>query len=287
MRLAAAALLFVLFLTLASGCAYAQSFQEYLNDPKAARIRAQICIPDKTVFFDELEVDVTNLPNTYSLGNYIAIWKQIQSGQEAPRAAAVDAKKEIQTIRQWRLPRFRIGMQQISDVRGSRSAGSAIHKIYGRTVKDQAVFQTETRQRAGDLIALLVQATVLRDGKEERRDFWFKPPQDIPAGAWTVWTAPFSEEGENEKDKKLPTWYRLVHGREIAQHRVHENAPRIRYMLESNEVSYAREREESRGVWAARFQDLRADKNAEAQQVVEERRHFYLPARREPIPECQ
>jgi hypothetical protein len=272
----------VLAFALVSGASHAQTFQEYLNDPKAPRIRAQVCIPDKTAFFDELEVDVSDLPNTYTLGNYIAIWKQIQSGNELPRT---EGKKEFQTIWQWRPPRFRIRLDQVSDVRGSRSTGPAVQRIHGRTARDQAVFQSETRLRPGDLLALMVQTSVQRGGKEERRDFWFKPPQNIQAGSWTEWTSAISEEGENERDSKLPTWYRLVHGRETTVHPVFENAPRIRYTLEPLEVSYQREREESRGTWAARFRDLRKDRTIESKPAVEERPFFYLP-RREAIPEC-
>lgn len=50
----------------ASTSTIVDDFVKYQNDPQALRVVAQICVPNKTAYFDTLNVDVSDLPANLS-----------------------------------------------------------------------------------------------------------------------------------------------------------------------------------------------------------------------------
>jgi hypothetical protein len=283
-------ILFVL-IAVAAGCSTTVSveeFKEYINDRKAQRLAVQVCLPDRKAFFDELSVDVTDMPADVP---YQALAKMFGDARANKKYTnpymSASTTREYEAIRQWRMPTSSaefpkqwIGFGKVDDVKGIVSGSGETAYLADSTESNQAVFFAFTHERLCDVIAIHVHLPMHQNGKTERITYWFKPPRDITTNGYTEWIAPVSEEGPNEQAAKLPTFWLLTHGKEMPIYRVGDNAPRIRYALLSNEEYWKVDKDGRRAMYSVRLQHL-----TDGTSVDDDRIHL-VPAKRAGVPPC-
>lgn len=283
-------LVFVSLISVTADCnaASVEEFQRYISDPKALRVVAQICVPDKTAYFDDMTVDMTDLPANISV---LALRKLFQAAEAyKPREEFINPYRsnspirEYQTIRLWRKPvnpddysRYWIGSSNATNVKGIVSAGSGSEYLTDSSEKNQPVFLANFYQRPEDIIAVSVMPP--KDEHGELREYWFKLPKEISKDKYTKWISPVSEESMNQRSATTPTFWLLTHGRDMPIYEVKENAPKIRYIL-MNLGEYDKYREYGRrAINSAKLQYMKNNPSSN------EDLH-YVPAKRESIPPC-
>ena len=266
-----------------------QEFQKYLEDPQAPRLVIQICLPDKTTYFDDLKVDVTDLPadippsalqklfyeaNAYKAGEGFINPYQSNS-----------PNREYQPTRLWRkpanptdYPNYWIAAGAAENVKGIMSAGSIPGGyLVDSTEKNQPVFLGFTSQRPTDVIGVSV--TLPKDENGELREFWFKVPKEIRNDQYTNWISPVSEEGITERSAPFPTFWLLTHGKDMPLYQVKPNSPQMRFTLMTTKEYYHRSEYGRRAINAAQLQHMK-DKPSDNEH------HHYVPEKRESIPSC-
>lgn len=273
-------------LCLAPGCEMSnEDFVKYLNDPDAERVAAQICLPNRTSFFDTLRIDVTDMPANLSYNERARMYGDARETRKYENQyKSTSASREYQEIRQWRKPKSEkefprpwISFGQAQSHDGLGSAGSGAQFISDSTMADQPVFFAYTHERPKDLLGVNVILNSRRNGADEQRTFWFKPPRDIPKTGYTTWLAPVSEEG---RDEKFPIFWLLTHGKEMPVYAVGEDAPRIRYTLLTKRQFWAGTEEGRRAMDLEKLRHLVEDA------AFKEDEHHLVPRREVPIPPC-
>ncbi|HEY9107239.1 MAG TPA: hypothetical protein VIN58_11225 [Roseateles sp.] len=259
-------------------------------------------MPDKQVFFEELNVDITDMPTDFQ-----EIRKIFLDGRESkvyanpPRSAKVP--REYEVIRQWRadagsVTKPWVAFGKVGKAGSVVSAGGGHAALEDSTESNQPVFASFTHQRPGDLIAVSVDVAVSRDGKPQWRTLRFKPPKQLHAGGYTPWALPASEEGPGERSAGRSTWWRLTQGQDLPVYPVGADAPRVRYRLLSADEYWQFANDGQRAMSTVRLQRL-ADKNDGqramstvrlqrlADKIPDEGDRFrLLPAKRAVIPSC-
>jgi hypothetical protein len=276
------------FLSSLSGCGSTassmQDFEAYLTDPRAPRLMVQVCLPDRQAFFDELTVDVTDMPADEQERRRIFLAGR-ERGAYANPPRSDRMPREYETIRQWRAPQGNIGrpwlpFDRVANVRGVASSTGGPGYLAGSTEGDQAVFADFTHLRPSDVIAVGVDVAVLRDGKTERRTFWFRPPTKLPALGFTPWGLPVSEEVWNGLQAGPRTWWLLAHGKDMPMQPVGADAPRARFLLMSDDEYWQQVKDGRRAIDTVKLQRL-VDKLPDPRDGLR-----LLPARRDVIPSC-
>jgi len=261
-----------------------QDFEAHLTDPRAPRLMVQVCLPDRRAFFDELTVDVTDMPaDGQERHRIFAAGRESQAYANPPRSDKTP--REYETIRRWRAQEGNIGkpwilFDLVANVRGVASAVGGPADLSDSTQGDQAVFAEFTHKRPGDVIAISVDVAVQRDGKAERRTFWFRPPTQLPASGFTPWGLPVSEEVWNELQAGPRTCWFLAHGKAMPVQPVGSDAPRARYRLLSDDEYWQQANDGRRAMDAVKLQRL-VDKVPDPRDGVR-----LLPARHAVIPSC-
>lgn len=277
--------------TLISGCSTTSSveeFNKYTSDRKALRVVAQVCVPNKTTYFDTLTVDVTDLPANIS---YLELRKLFQDAVEYKAGEGFtnpyqsnSPNREYQTTRLWRKPfntsdysQYFIAGGSAANVKGIMSAGSGAEYLADSTEKNQPVFLANLSERPEDILAVSV--TPPKDDKGELRELWYKLPKEISKDKYTEWINPASEEGKKEQSGKSPIFWLLTHGKELPIYKVNQDAPKVRYILMTMD-EYAKYSEYGRrAINSARLQSMKSNPSDREHQ-------HYVPAKRENIPPC-
>lgn len=263
-------------------------FRAYLDDRDAPRLLVQVCLPDHTAFFDEVIVDVTNVP--IDVPHHI--WAKMfiearKSGTYDNPYKSSSTSRSYSTIRQWRLPSGSTDFQEkwlnvgtATNTKGIRSLGGGSGYLTDTTEKDQPVFLEYTGTRPEDVEAIYVTLTVRRNDNSVKSTFWFKPTSDIRANTYTGWTSPLSEEGPKEQAARNPTGWLIAHGKEMPIFKVGEGAPRIRYSVMSRRDYGALEKARRSAINFAKLERMTA------KQPTDEKQLHFVPERREKIPPC-
>lgn len=218
-------------------------FKEYSNDPTALRLAMQFCLPNKTAFFDDVIVDITDMPMDIPFQELAKMYKSASAtGKYYNPYRSNEAAREYEMLKQWRLPDSAsdypfnfIRPGKVSDVKGVISDDVDIGYIADTTQKNQPVYFWFSYQRPVDIKAIHITVQVERDGENQWRKFWFKPPKIDKTADYTKWISPFLEEENHHEKGALPVFWLLTHGQDIPPHAVGENAPRVRYLLLSNQ----------------------------------------------------
>ena len=272
-------------LCLSPGCEMSnEDFVKYLNDPDADRVAAQICLPGRTAFFDTLRIDITDMPANLPYHERSRMYVEARETRKYENPyKSTGASREHQEIRQWRKPQneknfphtwISIGQAQTHD--GLGSAGSSLGGyISDSTTADQPIFFAYTNERPKDLRGVSVMLDIRRNGADEPRTFWFKPPRDIPKSGYTTWLAPVSEEGLYAETPVL-----LAQGKEMPVYAVGEDAPRIRYTLLTKRQFNELEEEGRRAM------DLETLRHMVEDAPFKEGELHLAPRRVSPIPPC-
>jgi hypothetical protein len=221
-------------ITLACGSAAAGS------DPEAMHLMVQICLPDKKAFFDELNVDVSDIPANISYADFGQLFKAAKSGGKEFRNAYQSASgaPQYEAVRMWRASAGDLSGSYINIGRtatGSETMGSGA--LVDATETNQPVFDDFIGlERPADVIAISVTLPRPRGGHTDFITYWFKPSKDVSPGDYTPWLPAFSEEGPNEKSPGRSTFWMLMNGMTAPTYPVGDNAPRVRYTLTNHET---------------------------------------------------
>jgi len=241
-----------------------KKYQAYLNDPEAQRVSFQVCLPNRTAFFDPISVDVTEMPenvdvNTPQVREMFVAARRSASADTSP---VKSGDRVHQTIREWRAPGSQTDYPQPSiDGGATYNDGGVVRDSRGpiylsdATDRDQPVFYYFTYDRPKDVVAIHVSVPVVRDGSEQMRTFWFKVPKDVVRGTYTAWTAPASEEAGGRDQPSI--FLLLTHGEEMPLYDVRENAPRMRFTLMTPKEDNALTKEVLRARYAAQLERVR------------------------------
>lgn len=208
------------------------------------RLVIQVCLPEKTVDFEDVEIELKGLADAKTIRE-----RRAESGHPEPGksfATAPVTEPQIDpdrvTVRRWipgsganPVKRSHLAFGDVLDQDGIRSAGSSGDlELWNNSESNQPIFETKGPRPEGTL-ALSVSTEV----NGEISTFWYKPPKEIRKGQFTGWLAPISQEKRNERGRSgNPTFWNLTHDRPMEIYPVTEPAPKIRYRLATFEEYY-------------------------------------------------
>ena len=207
------------------------------------QIIIQICLPNKAVSFEDVEVELTGIPFAKTMREERAANGYRETGDS--RATVPVTERQIDPeraiVRRWvpgsgadQLNRSFLGFGEILNRGGILSASGDHIFLWSNSEKSQPIYEKEGH-RLNDTIALDVSAEV----NGEFVTYWYKPPGKIPTGQFSNWHEPISQETKSDKEhSRNPTFWNLTHGRDIEIHPVTGNAPKIRYRLMTVEEYY-------------------------------------------------
>jgi hypothetical protein len=247
-------------------------FQKYLDDPAALRVDAQVCLPNKTAYFDELSVDVTDIPDDMQLAERSRLYARVKETGQLESTKTSGAKRISESIRQWRLPSSPnehttpwVGFGFVKQVQRVGSSGAGSARLIGSTEKDQAVYAEFVHERLQDVMAVSVTMDVERDGARVRRIFWYKLPKQLKHMEFSDWIAPISEE-----DPQTATFSNSIampNGREMAIYKVHDNAPFVRFTLKTRAEQWQELTQGNRAIDAVKLQRIVEGKPIDSQSI--------------------
>jgi hypothetical protein len=285
-------LVFILLFAI-SACASTptlEEFQKYSNDPQALRVVAQICIPNKTTYFDTLNVDVTDLPANLSRLQIQKLFQDAiayKAGEGFTNPyRSVSTNREYQTARLWRKPVNLSDYSQefvsggaVENVKGVKSAGSGAEYLIDSTEKNQPVFLAHLNERPEDILAVSVMPPEEESGG--LRKFWFKLPKGINKDKFTPWMSPVSEENMKNRSERAPIFVLLTHGKPMPIYEVKDskNVPKVRYSLMTMDEYDKYSQYGRRAMNAAHLQFM-------VDNPLDNESKHYVPAKRENIPPC-
>jgi hypothetical protein len=204
------------------------------------RIVVQVCLPDKTVLFEDVELDLIGFSKVKTMREERAANGYSETGDIRNTAPITvpQIDPDRVTIRHWvpgsvdgQLKRSFLGFGDVLNQDGILSAGSFHISLWNNSEKSQPIYETHAH-RLNDTIALYVSAEV----SGQLVKYWYKPPSELPTGQFSNWQEPISQETKEDRDlSRNPTFWNLTHGMEMEIHPVAGNAPKIRYQLMSVE----------------------------------------------------
>lgn len=137
----------------ASTSTIVDDFVKYQNDPQALRVVAQICVPNKTAYFDTLNVDVSDLPANLSRSQIQKLFQDAKANREFGEGFTNPyqsdfTNREYQTARLWRKPvnptdfsQNWIAARHVNNVKGNMSdTGITGGYLNDSTEKNQQYF---------------------------------------------------------------------------------------------------------------------------------------------------
>ncbi len=206
------------------------------------RIIVQVCLPDKTVSFEDVEVELKG-PNAKTMREERAANGYRETGDSRTTVPITEPQIDPYrvTVRRWipgsgvgQLKRSFLGFGEVLNRDGILSASGDHISLWSNSEKNQPIYEKEGH-RLNDTIALDVSAEV----NGEFVTYWYKPPREIPIGQFSNWQEPISQETKEDKGRsRNPTFWNLTHGREMEIRPVTGNAPKIRYRLMAVEEYY-------------------------------------------------
>lgn len=207
------------------------------------RIIVQVCLPDRTVSFEDVEVDLTGIPKAKTMREERAANGYREAGDSRTTVPITEPQinQDRVTVRRWipgsgvdQLKKSFLPFGEVLNRDGILSASGDHISLWSSSERNQPVYEKEGHHLK-DTIALDVSAEV----NGEFVTYWYKPPREIPTGQYSNWQEPISQETKEDKERsRNPTFWNLTHGREIEIRPVTENAPKIRYRLMAVEEYY-------------------------------------------------
>lgn len=250
--------------------AYAISLNE-------VRVIVQTCLPDKTVAFESVNLELTGIPKARTLREQREASGFKEDGGSLTASVRISPQDDpdIVSVRQWRytqgsghLSRYWLRTEDIK--RGS--AGTSVDYLWNATEKGQPVFERQGA-RPEDIVAFAV--------RDDSVAYWYKLPKEIPTDRFSDWQDPISVEvTKGEGKPKTPFFYLLVHGGEMPINPVSGNPPRLRFRLMTFE-----EYHDQRRLWA-RAQKAVGEKYYRGTPKEQRDRLHFVPDSREIIPGC-
>jgi hypothetical protein len=274
-------------MTFVTGCSApltADEFSKYLADPKAPRLAVQVCLPDKTAYFDDLTVDVSAMPTDLSVQARAQMYRDARSHTTNLIAdQSANGPRELEAIRQWITPSSSVEVSspglsfgKVSNSKGIVSDSGNFAELADSTESNQAIYSAFTFTRLSDVVAIHIDVQT----SGARKTYWFKPPATLKADGYSAWLTPISEEGPMERARTFQAFWLLTHGKEMPMYQVHENAPRIRYFHISEEQYWKLKQDGRRAIDAVKLQRLHDDLPIDNQHI------YLLPAKHATVPSC-
>ena len=214
-----------------------------LTPREEIRVIVQVCLPNATVSFEDIEVDLKGIPSARTLREGRTANGYREAGDirtTVPITEPLTDPNRV-TVRRWtppsgegQLKRSFLAFGEVLNRDGSRSASADTITLWSNSERNQPIFETEGH-RPNDTIAFDVSVEV--NGKFVT--YWYKPPRRIPTGKFTDWQDPVSQETEADKARsRNSTLWNLMDDREMEIHAVSGSAPKIRYRLATVEEYY-------------------------------------------------
>lgn len=207
------------------------------------RIIVQVCLPDKTVSFEDVEVDLTGTPTAKTMREERAANGYRETGDSRNTVPITEPQIDPNraTVRRWvpgsgagQLKRSFLGFGEVLNQDGILSASGDHIYLWSNSEEDQPIYEKDGH-RLNDTIALEVSGEV----NGEFVTYWYKPPRAIPMEQFSNWQEPISQETKEDIERsRNPTFWNLTHGREMEVRPVTGNAPKIRYRLMTVEEYY-------------------------------------------------
>lgn len=210
-------------LVVLQGCSTRQKNIDSQFDANA-EVRIQVCLPTKKVYFNDLVVE--------RLENHPLFTKYSQRQLElAPktirRVASASDPKAIQV--------YGVNFGEVLIRNGQFSDGSGFMPLHDSTVTDQPVFERGYGYPAKNYVAMHLSLPDLEKGPDGRVIFWFTLPKSIPYDRFTDWFKPISMEPEGQR---LPGWWKLTHGGDLALYPVNVDPPMMRVSFKKRHVEH-------------------------------------------------
>ncbi len=211
----------------------------------------QICLPDRTLSFEEIKIDLKNIPpevtkfqhwRNYSdrIESKPASKRELQSAVDIESRTAPDQRREstVRKLLPVQRPSDFFGRQISSGAmetwRNVSSQGLNKDKLIGETTNHQPVFETLWVPPSG-VLGLFTYVKEYGNWYDPISIYWFNIPNDLTSEFFTNWIDPVSEETKEQRTKSIyakdnSTW-RIFRGKDIIKHQVSKDAPRIRYRI--------------------------------------------------------
>ena len=208
---------------------------EYVEVPV---VIVQLCLPNKTVAFEDVEIDLVGTPKARTLVEVREANGIRGHRKEQGATTATEDARNTDVVRRWvtgtqpaEVPRYFLAFGEVLNRDGIMSAGGGHISLMGSTDRNQPVFEKQGH-RPQDYIALETSVEVSENGQRESVKYWFKLPQDVPQAQFTKWQEPMSQEDKTTQEKqKNPTFWNLTHGRSMDVYEVRKDAPKIRFKV--------------------------------------------------------
>lgn len=189
-----------------------------------AEVRIQVCLPTKRVYFNALKLD--------QLENHPLFTKYSQQQLElAPKTIRrVASSSDPKAIRN-----YGVNFGEVLVRSGQFSDGSGFMPLRDSTVANQPVYERGYGYPAQNYIAIHVRLPDLDKGPEGRVTYWFTLPKIVPTASFTTWLPPISMEPDGER---LPIWWKLTHGGDMAIFPVSADPPKMRVTLKKRHAEH-------------------------------------------------
>jgi hypothetical protein len=205
------------------------------------QIVVQICLPNRTVAFQDVDIDLTAIPSARTF-----VEEREASGvhghrlQSPPITSSPEASRNTDIVRRWikgsdstGLSRYFLGFSEVLNSDGVLSASSTQIQLIGSTDKNQPVFEKHAH-RPQDYIGLSTTLEEPVDNKTEFATYWFKLPRRAPDTQFSEWQDPISREDKASREKQRnPTFWNLTHGIPMDIYETGNHAPKIRFKVMS------------------------------------------------------
>jgi hypothetical protein len=180
-------------------------------------VQIQVCLPTKRIYFNDLELD--------RLENHPLFTKYSQQQLElAPKTIRrVATSSDPRTIHA-----YGIGFGEVLIRSGQFSDGSGFMPLKDSTAADQPVYEQGYGHPAQNYVAMHVRLPDQEKRPEGGVTYWFTLPKTIPDDRFTAWFNPVSMEPGGER---LPIWWKLTHGGDMAIYPVSAEPPKMRVTL--------------------------------------------------------
>lgn len=207
------------------------------------RIIVQVCLPDRAVSFEDVEIDMTDIPKPKTMREMREANGLLEAGSvriTVAKTESQDAPDRV-TVRRWTyildegaLKRAFLGFGEVLNQGGVPSSIGGHIFLWANSEKNQPIYELEGH-RAEDTIALNVSAEV----NGEFVTYWYKPPRTIPEEKFSDWQEPISQETRDDKGRsRNGAFWDLTHGRELEIRPTIGTSPKVRYQLMTVEEYY-------------------------------------------------
>jgi len=251
------------------------------------RVIVQVCLPDKKVVFEDVKLDLTDIPKEKTLREERENGSCKEAGKKWHKSIELAHQNDADkvTVRRWvydhylnDVERSFLGLVEVHN-HGSGTKGL---KLRNNSDKNQPIYEYHGG-RQDDIIAFGVSSKSLEKGKSKFLTYWYKPPAKIPTGEYTKWLEPFTQESNENRKPYEPgfSWY-LMRGKKFETPAVKIGAPKIRYKVITFEDDHDEER-----LWNRAQKEVARIRRYTGSTPEEFQRVHYAPQSKETIPGCE